>query len=100
MWQAQQGDHLGRTSFKEEIYRRYGDPITDVVEEFNKLKQEGAITEYQEKFKELQSLILMVNPTLSEAYFISSLISGLKEELKPTIKIFKPQILNLAYKQA
>lgn len=35
----------------------------------------------------------MKNPRLSEDYFISSFMSGLKEELKPTVRMMKPQTL-------
>lgn len=65
----------------------------DMVEEFNKLTQQKGLKEYIEKFEELKSLIPVKNPTLQESYYISSFISGLKEDLKPMLKILKPIIL-------
>lgn len=39
-------------------------------------------------------------PYLTKAYFISSFISDLGEELRPTLKLFKLQTLKMAYEQA
>lgn len=69
----------------------------DVVEEFNKLRQNGSVEEYQEKFEELKSLMLMKNPKLDEQYFVSSFISGLKDEIRPMVKMFKPEKLSKAF---
>lgn len=51
--------------------------IMDIVEEFNKMKQNGSMQEYQLKFEELKSLMLCRNPYTIEDYFVSSFISGL-----------------------
>ena len=44
--------------------------------------------------------MLIRNPKLDEGYFISSFISGLKEEIKPMVKMFKPQTLSKAFEVA
>ena len=68
------------TDFVEEFCARFGDRnLVDVVEEFNKLRQE--------KFKELKSLMITLNFGLSEAYFVSSFISNLNKELRPMVKM-------------
>jgi len=67
--------------------------MLDVVEEFNKLKQEGTVQSYQLKFEELKLLMLILNPTLIEGYFVSSFISGLSEELCPIVKMFQPKTI-------
>lgn len=72
----------------------------DVVEEFNKLQQEGTVEEYVEKFEELRVLMAAANPYLSESYYISSFISGLKKEIKPMLRILEPQTLYNAFEQA
>jgi hypothetical protein len=72
----------------------------DIVEEFNKLTQEGGMEEYVERFKELKSLMYSLNPLLPESYYISSFISGLKEDIKPMLKILKPGTLMTAFDQA
>ena len=67
--------------------------MMDVVEKFNKLKQEGLVQAYQLKFEELRSLMLIHNPHLMEDYFVSSFTSGLSDELRPTVKMLQPQIV-------
>jgi len=67
--------------------------MTDVVEEFNKLRQGGSVQAYQQRFEELKALMLISNPTFSKEYFVSSFISGLNEEIRPTVKMFQPRIV-------
>jgi hypothetical protein len=52
------------------------------VEEFNKLIQDRSVDDYIERFEELRSLMNALNPSLTESYYISSFISGLKEDIK------------------
>jgi len=61
--------------------------MTNIIEEFNKFKQVGMVSEYQSNFEELKALMIITNPSLFEAYFVSSLRNGLSEELRPTVKI-------------
>lgn len=42
-----------------------------------------------EKFKELQSLMSVLNPSLPKAYYVSSFISVLNKDIKPMLRIFK-----------
>ncbi|CAL1393844.1 unnamed protein product [Linum trigynum] len=76
--------------------RTYG----GVVAEFNKLRQRGSLADYQEKFEELRSLMSRFNPALDEIYFINSFISGLDEELRPVLHMWKPQTLADAFQFA
>ena len=55
--------------------------MTDVIEEFSKLKQEGTVMEYQPKFEKLRSMVCTIQPGLTEQYMVSGFVSGLKEEL-------------------
>ncbi|XP_027071670.2 uncharacterized protein [Coffea arabica] len=92
---------LNWSEFCELLYERFaGKWSRDVVEEFNKLQQKGTVKEYEEKFEELKTLMLIRNPRLDEGYFISSFISGLKNEIKPMVKMFKPQTLSKAFEVA
>lgn len=87
--------------FVDYVSRRFGDHGgKDIIEEFNKLYQQGSMREYQEKFEELRSLMLHKNPRLPESYFISSFVSGVKEEVKPMIKMMKPSTLLEAFEVA
>jgi len=47
------------------------------VQEFNRLRQEGTVLDYQAKFEELKFLMLNKNPFLTEEYFVSNLIGAL-----------------------
>ncbi|XP_027122021.1 uncharacterized protein [Coffea arabica] len=77
-----------------------GSNSRDVMDEFNKLQQRGTVEKYEEKFEELKTLMLMKNPRLDELYFVSSFISGLKEKIRPMVKMFKPQTLMKAFEVA
>lgn len=59
-----------------------------VAEEFNKLVHDKGMEEYIKRFEELKSLISTSNSSLPVSYYISSFI-GLKEDIKPTLKILK-----------
>ncbi|KAL4367674.1 hypothetical protein GQ457_05G014770 [Hibiscus cannabinus] len=72
----------------------------NVVRWFNKLVQKSSVEDYQEKFEELEPLMLQQNTQLSEGYFVSSFISGLKEELKYKVKVSEPRSVFDAARQA
>ncbi|KAL4281537.1 hypothetical protein GQ457_03G002250 [Hibiscus cannabinus] len=87
--------------FTADLCHRFCDKtFSDVVEEFNKIVQKGSVEEYQERFEELQPLMLQQNSQLSEGYFVSSFISGLKEELKHKVKVLEPKSVFDAARQA
>lgn len=84
-----------------EITRRFSEAgWKDEVEEFNKLQQEGSIREYLKKFEELRALMLLKDHHLTESYFISSFISGVKEKIKPMLRLLKPSSLIEAFEIA
>ena len=85
--------------FAQILGRRFGSR-EDSVEEFNKLTQEKSVDDYIERFEELKSLMSALNPALSESYYVSSFISGLKEDIKPMLKILKPANVSMAFEQA
>jgi hypothetical protein len=62
----------------------------DVVEEFNKLAQNKNMEEHVKKFKELKDLMNALNPL---AYYILIFLSGLKDDIRSTLKILKPATL-------
>nr|XP_027123207.1 uncharacterized protein LOC113739959 [Coffea arabica] len=89
---------LGWEEFEDMLCRRFNDrSCKDIVEEFNKLQQVGSIEDYQERFEELKPLMMIKNRNLDENYFISSFISGLKEEIKPVVRMLKPATLSEAF---
>ena len=70
------------------------------MEEFNKLRQSSKVEEYKEKFEELKTLMIIRNQHLDEEYFVSSFISGLKEEIKTMIRMLKLATLSEAFELA
>lgn len=87
--------------FEDELCRRFGDAgQRDSVEEFNKLVQTGSALEYQERFEELQNLLRIRVPNLSESYFVSCFPSGLNEELRASVKSHSPMTLLEAFEKA
>jgi hypothetical protein len=71
-----------------------------VVEEFNKLTQEKSMEEYVERFEELKYLMSILNPSLPKSYYVSSFISGLKNDNRPTLKILRLTTIIYAFDQA
>ncbi|XP_026378573.1 uncharacterized protein LOC113273013 [Papaver somniferum] len=64
------------------ICARFENPIEEnFVGGFNKLIQSSTVHDYYEEFESLKALMLNMNPTLTESYFIMSFLSGLKEEI-------------------
>lgn len=80
--------------FQADVINRFEDPDTrDVQDQFNKLSQEGTVSEYEDKFEQLRALVVTRNRHLTEEYFVSSFISGLQEHIKGAVKMFRPQNL-------
>lgn len=75
--------------------------MDDVIVEFNKLRETSSDRDYQEHFKALRPLVLAKKPVLVEEYFISSLVSGLRDEIKYMVRMLHrenvDQALNLAH---
>jgi len=87
--------------FAEDLRDHFGEKnMTDVIEEFNKLRKNGLVIEYQVRFEELRSLMWNSQPTLTEQYFVTSFISGLKDELRPVIKMMMPSTVKQAADKA
>nr|CAD1835735.1 unnamed protein product [Ananas comosus var. bracteatus] len=85
----------------EAVCRRFdGSDLGRMIREFNKLTQTSTVERYQERFEELRTRMLYLNPTISERHFIESYISGLKEELVPFIDLSRPTTLEEVYEQA
>ncbi|XP_020104448.1 uncharacterized protein LOC109721311 [Ananas comosus] len=87
--------------FAQDVCKRFdSNGLRDVVEEFNKLTQQGTVEDYQEQFEYLRSRLLQTSSQFSPDYFLSSFLSGLKEELKSAVKMMYPKSLNQAFELA
>lgn len=61
-----------------------------VVGSFNKLKQIGNLENYIDCFEDLRASLLELNLMITESHFLHSFISGLLDETKNNIMMFKP----------
>ncbi|XP_039066152.1 uncharacterized protein LOC120211739 [Hibiscus syriacus] len=87
--------------FVSDMCHRFTDKgYIDVIDEFNKLTQLSSAEEYEAQFEELQPYLLQINPELGEEYFVSSFLSGLKEELKHKVKVLEPKTVAEAARKA
>lgn len=79
--------------FSRVLLLRFGDnAFEDALGQLTKLKQWASVKSYQEKFEEL------ANKTtgLTEEFFISCFVSGLKEEIKGGVQMFQPRSISQA----
>ena len=72
----------------------------NVVEEFNKLNQEGALEDYLDCFEELKSLMIQETLQIPESFFLDNFIGGLNPSLKHFVRAFNPQSLYSAVEYA
>lgn len=55
-----------------ELCRRFGeDEMADVVEEFMRVRQDGIVRDYQDRFEELRLRMERILPNLDEKYYLS-----------------------------
>ncbi|KAH6792935.1 hypothetical protein C2S52_003412 [Perilla frutescens var. hirtella] len=67
---------------------------TKIICEFNKLKHTGSYEDYVERFEELKACMDLLHPgEFTESYYMASFLSGLRDELKSAIMMFKPSDL-------
>ena len=80
--------------FKEAIRIRFGpSAYEDPVGAFTKLRQTGSVEEYQSAFEILSNKIT----DLSEEFRISTFLSGLRDELRIIVTMFRPNTLSAAF---
>ena len=83
--------------FAQGLCERFGEQGRwDVVQEFNRLRQEGTVLEFQAKFEELKFRMINKNPYLNEEYFVSSFIGGLNDELRSAVQVLRPKTVQEA----
>ncbi|XP_026439743.1 uncharacterized protein LOC113338565 [Papaver somniferum] len=89
------------TDLSKHLCARFENPIEEnFVGSFNKLVQTNRVDEYYEEFESLKALMLDMNPTLIETYFVMSIPSFLKDEIGKYVSMFPPQTLAAAFSLA
>lgn len=80
--------------FTADVIIRFENPENrDVQDLFNKLKQHTSVSDYEDSFEELRALVAAKYKGFPDDYYVSSFISGLKDHIKGTVRMFKPQSL-------
>ena len=69
--------------------------MSDTIEEFNK-----DVGTYLRRFEELRSLMSSNDPHLTVAYFVSSFLSVLGEDLRPMVKMIRPRTVEQVVERA
>lgn len=69
----------------------------EVVGQFHNLKQVATVVDYVDRFEELVSMVKRTNPSLSEHYYISSFVFGLKDHIQYHLQCHNPTTLSQAY---
>ncbi len=65
-----------------------------------RIRQEGTIEEYQDRFKDVRIRLERVMPNLGEAYFLSVFMDGLKDDIRLVVRMMKPSTLSHAFEIA
>ncbi|GKA15840.1 C2H2 and C2HC zinc fingers superfamily protein, putative isoform 1 [Tanacetum coccineum] len=88
--------HIGREwitwgDFTQDVIRRFTcSEHTNPQAEFNKLRQISTLDVYLDEFEELRAYVEAKQPGLTDEYFMSSFISGLKEDIKGAVIMATP----------
>ncbi|KAL5767431.1 hypothetical protein ACOSQ2_014214 [Xanthoceras sorbifolium] len=83
--------------FKESLLTRFLDvEQEDVIGELYRLRQTGSVSDYQDRFEELQPRLMAKGYGMGEGFFLESFLSGLKSEIKNQVKMFNPTDLKAA----
>ncbi|KAF9606470.1 hypothetical protein IFM89_025444 [Coptis chinensis] len=86
------------TELTEQIYKRFEEVGQDnYVGNFNKLVQTDTIEEYYECFETLKAIMVSKNKELTEENFVLSFLSGLEDEIRTSVQMFKPTNLHHAW---
>ncbi|GKB36930.1 reverse transcriptase, partial [Tanacetum coccineum] len=86
------GEFASWELYETAIYKRFGPCYKDPMEEIKNLRQEGTVSDYQDKFEALISRV-----ELTESQAISCFLSGLQQDIGLLVKMFKPKTLYDAY---
>ncbi|XP_026416754.1 uncharacterized protein LOC113312214 [Papaver somniferum] len=80
------------STFVQDLYARFEDVAHDnYVGSFNKLSQTTTVKDYYDKWEHYKSYMVANNPSLPDSFYTLSFISGLKEEIRTVVQMFKPE---------
>lgn len=65
-----------------------------------KMRQEGSIEDYQDRFEDPGIRMERVMPHLGEDYFLGGFIGGLRDEIRPMVRVLISTYLSHAFEIA
>ncbi|GJU39438.1 reverse transcriptase [Tanacetum coccineum] len=89
------GEFASWELYETTIYKRFGPCYEDPMEEIKNLRQEGTVSDYQDKFEALISRV-----ELTESQAISCFLAGLQQDIGLFVKMIRPKTLYYAYQLA
>lgn len=99
-WIKEEGDHSWE-EFERDLCSRFGEEVLeDVAEEIMRMRQEGTMEECQDKFEDIRIRLERLMPNPGESYFLSSFIGGLRDDVRPMVRMMQPSTLAQAFKVA
>lgn len=67
-----------------------------LLKQFDALKQNDSVLDYQRCFEELAHGILLYNPSSDDTYLVTQFLGGLKEEIRVAITLHRPKDVDTA----
>jgi len=61
------------------------------LKQFDALKQNDSVLDYQRRFEELAHGILLYNPSYDDTYLVTQFLGGLKEVIRVAITLHRPK---------
>ncbi|GKB58284.1 reverse transcriptase [Tanacetum coccineum] len=89
------GEDCPWNMYQKEVLKRFGLVFDDPLMELKKLKQDGTVKDYQQKFEALLNMV-----ELEEKHAISLFLGGLKSEISLQIRMFTLHTLTEAFYMA
>ncbi|KAJ3701854.1 hypothetical protein LUZ61_005559 [Rhynchospora tenuis] len=82
----------------EEVKSRFTlDDSDNPLDEFRKVIHTGTVADYIKNFEKLRSRLMFSTKVTDDNFYLLAFLSGLRDELKYTVKLCRPTCLSLAY---
>lgn len=83
--------------FADAVCTQFGrEEFQNLLRQFNRLRQEGTVTEYAERFTQLMHNLTAHHESWEPSYFITHFIDGLQKEIRAAVILHRPQTLDTA----
>lgn len=88
---------MGWNDFSEAVCAKFGrEEFQSLIRQFKRLRQEGTVLSYAEKFNELMHQLYAHHPSWNSVFFITEFLDGLKPEVRAAVILHRPNDLDTA----